>query len=203
MNIPKILLTVAVAALLTSSASAQSKIGLIDLRKVFDDYYKTKAADGLLKDQAADLDKQRKGLIDQYQKATDDYKKALDDANNQAVSADEREKRKKSAEANLLELKRMEESINTFDRTAKATLEERQLRMRNNILEEIRTVINAKAKAANLSMVIDTASESINKTPILLYTTGENDITTNVLKQLNATEPVTSAKPTEGKEEKK
>ena len=149
------------------------------------------------------MDKQRKGLIDQYQKATDDYKKALDDANNQAVSADEREKRKKSAEANLLELKRMEESINTFDRTAKATLEERQLRMRNNILEEIRTVINAKAKAANLSMVIDTASESINKTPILLYTTGENDITTNVLKQLNATEPVTSAKPTEGKEEKK
>src|SRR4051812_8669392 len=112
MNKLKMFLTIAVAALLTASASAQTKIGLIDLRKVFDDYYKTKAADSLLKDQASDLDKQKKGLLDQYQKATEDYKKALDDSNNQAVSADEREKRKKSAETSLLEIKRMEEQIN-------------------------------------------------------------------------------------------
>ena len=141
--------------------------------------------------------------MDQYQKASDDYKKALDDSNNQAVSADEREKRKKSAETSLLDLKRMEDSNNQFERTANTTLEERKLRMRNNILEEIRTVINAKAKSANLSMVIDTASESINKTPILLYTNGENDITANVLQQLNATEPVSNTKPTDAKEGKK
>ncbi len=192
-----------VMACLVTSASAQGKIGLIDLRKVFDDYYKTKAADSLLKDQASDLDKQRKSLMDQYQKATDDYKKALDDANNQAISADEREKRKKGAEANLLEIKRLEESVNQFDRTARTTLEERQRRMRDSILEEIRTVITAKAKAASLSMVIDTASESVNKTPILLYTNGENDITANVLKQLNASEPPSTAKPGSGKDEKK
>ena len=38
MNTPKILLTIAALAWLTASASAQSKIGLIDLRKVFEDY---------------------------------------------------------------------------------------------------------------------------------------------------------------------
>src|SRR5438046_6888908 len=132
MNTPKILLTIAALAWLTASASAQSKIGLIDLRKVFEDYYKTQAADALLKDRASDLDKQKKGLLEQYQKATDDYKKALDDANNQAVSADEREKRKKSAEANLLEIKRMEDQINQFDRSARATLDEQPRRMREN-----------------------------------------------------------------------
>jgi len=194
MNKSKILLIIAAVLCLSTSAPAQ-KIGLIDLRKVFDDYYKTKAADTLLKDQAADLDKQKKSLIDQYQKATDDYKKALDDANNQAVSLDEREKRKKSAETSLLEIKRMEDQINQFERTARTTLEERQHRMRENILEEIRTVVNAKAKAGNYSMVIDTAAESFNKTPVLLYNNGENDITAGVLSQLNASEPASSKFP--------
>jgi outer membrane protein len=191
MNMTKTLLSLAAVALLAGTASAQPKIGLIDLRKVFDDYYKTKAADTLLKDQASDLEKQKKSLLDQYTKATEDYKKALDDSNNQAVSADEREKRKKSAETSLLEIKRMEDQITQFDRTARTTLDERKDRMREKILEEIRTVVTARAKAGNFSMVLDTASESFNKTPILLYSNGENDMTTSVLSQLNASEPST------------
>ena len=181
---------------LALSVSAQGKIGTIDLRRVFDEYYKTKAADATLKDRAGDLDKERKALLEQYQKSTDDYKKALDDANNQAVSADEREKRKKSAEGKLLEIKELEQNITQFDKQATNTLTEQQRRMRDNILGEIRGVINAKAKAAGYSMVIDTAAESVNKTPIILYTSGnENDLTSAVLSQLNASAPASSVKP--------
>lgn len=195
----KIFFASALLALLTLSATAQTKIGTIDLRKVFDDYYKTKAADANLKDRATDLDKERKALMDQYQKVTDDYKKALDGANDQAVSADEREKRKKTAEGKLLEIKETEQNVNQFDRQSRTTLEEQQRRMRDNILGEIRTVINAKAKTGGYSMVIDSAAESINKTPVLLFTNGENDITGVVLAQLNANAP---AVPKETKENK-
>src|SRR5712664_2808067 len=124
MNTLKTFLAVVVAALLTGSASAQAKIGLIDLQKVFDGYYKTKAADALIQDQKADFLKQKKTLLEGYEKAGNDYKKALDDSNNQAVSADEREKRKKGAENNLLEVKRIEDQIYQFERTGGATLEE-------------------------------------------------------------------------------
>src|SRR5438874_6342574 len=93
----------------------QSKIALVDLRKVFDDYYKTKTADATLKDRAGDLDKERKALMDQGQKLTEDYKKALDGANDQAVASDERDKRKKTAEAKLLELKELENNLAQFD----------------------------------------------------------------------------------------
>ena len=161
--------------MLAFSASAQSRIGTIDLRKVFDDYYKTKAADANLKEKAGELDKERKNLMDQYSKLRDDYKKSLDGANDQAVSADEREKRKKGAESKILEIKELEQTIDQFDRQSRTTLEEQQRRMRDNILKEIQSVITTKAKAANYSMVLDTASESFNKTPILLYTNGEND----------------------------
>ena len=199
----RILVTIAALALLTRSASAQTKIGLVDLQKVFDGYYKTKAASALLKDEEASLKKQSDALMEQYQKATDDYKKALDDANNQAVSAEEREKRKKSAEANLIEIKRMEDQMTQFKRSAESTLGERLHKMRENILEEIRVVVNAKGKAGGYSMILDTASESRNFTPILLYNNGENDITAGVLAQLNASEPPSSSRPNEKKEDKK
>jgi outer membrane protein len=175
------------------AASAQVKIGLIDLRKVFDEYHKTKTADARLKDQAADLDKERKAMMDQYQKATDDYKSALDGANDQAVSADEREKRKKTAESKLLDIKKLEQDINQFDRQARTTLEEEQRKLRDKILVEIRNVINTKAKSEGYSMVLDTAAESFNKTPVVMYTNGENDITTKVLGELNANAPVSAA----------
>ena len=119
----------------------------------------------------------------------------MDGANDQAVSSDEREKRKKTAESKLLEIKELEQTIDQFDRQSRTTLEEQQRRMRDNILKEIQAVITTKAKAANYSMVLDTASESFNKTPILLYTNGENDITAMVLKELNQSAPITPAAP--------
>ena len=197
------LLASALISAITLTAAAQTKIATIDLRKVFDDYYKTKAADANLKDRAGDLDKERKGLMEQYQKSTEDYKKSLEEANNQAVSADEREKRKKAAEGKLLEIKELEQNITQFDRQARTTLEEQQRRMRDNILGEIRTAINAIAKARGSSLVVDAAAESVNKTPVVLYNTGENDLTEAVLAQLNAAAPPGTLKPVEKKEEKK
>ena len=182
-----------------SSAEAQQKIGIIDLRKVFDEYHKTKTADSTLKDEASDLEKERKALMEQYQKGTEDYRKALDGANDQAVSSEEREKRKKSAEGKLLDIKSLEQNITDFDKAARTRLEEKQRRMRDNILTEIRNVINAKAKAAGYTMVIDSAAETINRTPVLIYTNGDNDITTAVLSELNVTAPASTVKPEEKK----
>lgn len=182
-------------ALFATSALAQPKIATIDLRRVFDDYYKTKAADAKLKDEASALDKDRKVLTEQYQKLTEEYKKALDAANSMAVSADERDKNKKSAEAKLLEIRELEQNINQFDRTARGNLEEKQRQLRERILEEIRAVVNQRAKSSGFSLVIDSAAESVNRTPVVLYNTGENDITDAVLNTLNASAPPSTSAP--------
>src|SRR5262245_28321704 len=189
MNTTKTILLTLAFGLTALSAGAQTKLATIDLRKVFDEYYKTRLADASLKEKASDLDKQRKNMIDDYKKANEDYKKALDGANDQAVSAEEREKRKKAAESKLIELKDLEQQITQFDNTARTNLDEQQRRLRDNILTEIRAVINAKAKASNLTMVLDSSSEDVRKPPVVLFNTGENDLTDAVLKQLNANAP--------------
>jgi outer membrane protein len=154
----KWILTVIAMVCLAIPMQAQSKTGLINLKKVFDGYWKTKQADSQLKERAGEFDKQRKELIDGYQKANEEYQKLLDGANDQALSAEERDKRKKSAETKLRDIKEMETQVNQFDRTARTTLSEQQRRMRDAILREIQDVISTKAKAAGFTMIWDTAA---------------------------------------------
>lgn len=178
------------AGLMVGSVQAQQlRLATIDLRKVFDGYWKKKQAEAALKERQAEMEKEDKNMIEDYKKMKEEYQGLLNGANDQAVSADERDKRKRNAEDKLRHLKEMEETIGTYERQARTTITEQSQRMRANILNEIRNVVNGKAKAANYTLVLDTAAESINSTPVVMFTTGENDMTDAVLTQLNANAP--------------
>jgi outer membrane protein len=192
-----LMLVVLTLGLMSSSAFAQGRIGTVDLRRLFDNYWKTKQADAALKDRAADLDKEYKGLRDEYAKSKEDLQKLIASANDLAVSDAERDKRKKTADGKLKDLKDTEETIVQFEKQARTTLDEQRRRMRDNILGEIRTLVNAKAKSGGFTLVIDIAAESANNTPVVLYTNGENDLTPAILDQLNLGAPAEPAKPAE------
>jgi len=188
--------------LLSGSAMAQNRIATIDLRKVFDGYWKKKQAEAALKDRQTDMEKEDRNMVDDYKKVKEEYQSLLTSANDQAVSSDERDKRKNAAEEKLRRMKEMEDSIAQYERQARTTIGEQSQRMRSNILTEIRNVVNSKAKAAGYSMVIDTAAETINSTPVFLFNNNENDITDSVLQQLNSTAPADAIK-TDDKDSKR
>src|SRR5204862_4514246 len=123
--------------LLTSEAWAQGRIATVDLRKVFDTYWKTKQASASLKDRAADMEKEHKNMLEDWKKAKEDYQGLLAGANDQAVSSDERDKRKKSAEEKLKYIKDTEDTIIQYEKQARSTLDDQRRRMRDNILSEI------------------------------------------------------------------
>ncbi|MEY2466321.1 MAG: outer membrane protein [Verrucomicrobiota bacterium] len=186
--------------LFSTSALAQTRIATVDLRKLFENYYKTKIADTALKDRAAEMDKSHVELLDGWKKAKDEYQKLLASANDQAVSSEEKDKRKKAAEDKLKEIKDTEDNITQFERQARTTLDEQRRRMRDNILVEINAVLKAKAKTGGYTMVIDTAAQTANETPVVLYSVpGDNDLTEFLLSQLNAGAPVETPKASETK----
>jgi outer membrane protein len=171
------------------SAQSQLKIATVDLKKIFEGYYKTKQADAQLRERGVDAEKQFKGMLDDYQKANEDYKKLVESANDQAVSSEEREKRKKSAEGKVLELNDLEKTINQFKREKQATFDEQKLRMRDQIVREIREIINNKARASGYTLVLDTSAMSLNQAPVVLFNTNQNDLTDEILKQMNLPAP--------------
>ena len=170
-------------------APAPGSLAVVDLKKVFDGYWKTKQADLNLKERAGELDKKRKEMISDHQKAEGEYKKLVESASDSAVSLEERDSRKKSAENKLRELQEIEQSLAQFDRSARAQLGEQQRNMRDKIVVEIRELVNKKAKAIGVGAVLDSAAESAVGTPILLFNANLADLTEEIISQLNATAP--------------
>src|SRR5258708_20469360 len=160
-------------SMLGGSALAQSRMATVDLRKVFDGYWKKKQAEAAIKERQTDMEKEDRNMVDDYKKAKEDYQSLLTSANDQAVSSEERDKRKTAAEEKLRRMKEMEDSIAQYERQARTTIGEQSQRMRSNILTEIRNVVNAKAKAGGFSLIIDTSAESANNTPLFLYSNNE------------------------------
>lgn len=192
----KLLIIVILVSASGGAVQAQTRIATLDLRKVFDNYWKRKQADAAVKDRAAEMEREHTTMVADWKKSKEEYQSLLASANDQAVSGEEREKRKKSAEEKFRGIKQSEESIGQYEKSARSTLDEQLKRMREQILIEIRAVVNSKASAGGYSLVIDTAAETINSTPIVLYSsTKESDITDSVLAQLNATAPSTDVAP--------
>ena len=182
-------------ALLTGTTFGQTRIGTIDLKKAFDTYWKRKEALNTLNDEKNDLEKDFKNMVEDAKKAREAYQKLLSDASDSAISSEEREKRKKLAEDKFKQVREKEDDATRFQRDAGARLDERQKRFTDTLVNEIRNVISAIAKTHGLAQVLDISS------PVVLYTNGENDITDEVIKQLNAN--ANTAKPDETKDEKK
>jgi outer membrane protein len=174
-----------------SAHAAEYRIATVDLGRVFTNYWKTKQAQVAIDEKKSDLEKKGKEMMTEFDKAKEDYQKMSDNMNDPAVSAQEREKRKKAVDDKLKDLKEQNEALNDFSRGADASIREAITRTRDNIVSEIRTVITAKAKADGYTLVIDTASQSANGTPVILYSVpGDNDITEAVIKQINVGAPV-------------
>lgn len=177
-------------ALLTGVA--QGRIATVDLNRIFDNYWKTKEAEAALKKRASDLEQDHRSMMEELRKHSEEYQKLLASASDQAVSEEERERRKQGAEAKLKQMRDLQESIAQFERQARATIDEQRNRMRNNLLGEIRTAIQSRARAAGYALVLDVSADSLRNTPIVLYNSGDNDLTQAVLDQLNLNAPTST-----------
>ena len=182
---------------LSGSALAQTKVTTVDMRQLFDNYWKTKQVQAAIQDSAAQLDKDDKGQKDDLKKATDDYQQLLAQANDPAISADERDRRKQAAADKLKQLEDYRTTIDQFERQAQATLEQQRQQFSEKILADIQSHVTAAAKAGGYTIVLNTAAEGINlgtanisvPSPVI-YSINGIDLTADVLKQLNAGAPI-------------
>lgn len=182
---------------LSGSALAQPKIATVDMKKLFENYYKTRLAQAALQDHSTQLAKDDNAMKDDLKKATDDYQKLLTESNDPAVSADERTRRKQAAADMLKQLEERRTAIDNYERTAQTTLSDQLQHMSEKIMADIQAAVNAKARAGGYAMVLNTSPETLNlgaakvnvPSPVV-YSVNDVDLTSDVLKQLNAGAPI-------------
>jgi len=192
-----ILPAVLLLTLLNHSALAQTKIATVDMRQLFDNYYKTRLAQAALQERSAQLTKDDNSMKDDLKKATEDYQQLLEKASDPAISTDERDRRKQAAADKLKQLGERRAAIEQYDRTGQATLSDQLQHMSEKIRADIQAAVSSRAKAGAYTIVLNTASEGINlgsanitvPSPVV-YSSGGTDLTAEVLKQLNAGAPI-------------
>ena len=187
------LLTVILLAATAFSVSAQTKVANVDMKKIFNSYWKTKQATTALENRKTELRKEIKDMADGLEKAQTDYKQLLDQSNDQAISTDEREKRKQAAASKAKEINSSKVALEQFQRQAEAQLADQSQRMSGNLVTEIQKAVADKAKAGGYTLVLNSAT-----TEVVVYSDPQSDITDAVLTQLNAGAPIDLTKPAGG-----
>lgn len=181
-------LKIAALSLLLLSASAalaQPKIAVVDMKKVFDGYWKTKQLDKKLSGSLQEFNDQQKKMIEQFQAAQKEYLAIKESAKDPALSTNEKERRNTESEEKLQQIRQLENDIRSHKRSGEVRLTEQQVRHKNNLITDIKDTIKVKARSEGFSLVLNTAAVDINQAPIVLFTDGSNDITDDILTTLN------------------
>ncbi len=170
-----------------SAAAGPQRIAVLDLEKVFREFYKSKIAEGAIKQQAELYRSYMLKLQDQLRTLEDEYKVARDGAQNLALDEASRDQaignmRKKEQE---ILAKRAEAEQYATDRNRK--MREFEQTKRREIIAEIRDEVRRRAVAEGYDFVFDTSGKTMNDVPPLLYYSSAADLTPEVLKTLNAT----------------
>jgi outer membrane protein len=176
---------IAISLMIAASASAQSKVASVDMKKLFNGYWKTKQAESLLDKDKADARKNLKDMADGIDKATTDYKALLDQASDPAISADERTKRKQAADDKAKEINTSKVAFQQFQRQVESTLADKSQRYSGNLVTEIQKAVSDKAKLGSYTLVVNSANPEA-----VVYVSPDNDLTDSVLSQLNAGAPI-------------
>lgn len=170
-------------------AQAQGRMATVDLVKVFNDYWKTKQSKLALEETKNEVKKEFESMQDAHKKLIQQYQKLVADANDQAVSNEERDKRKKALEPRVKELNDSEASLKQFLSRNEADLKMKTDRMMEAVIKDIKAVVASKARAGGYASVVDSSAKSLAQTEVFLYTNGEADLTDAVIKELNAAAP--------------
>ena len=99
---------------------------------------------------AADLRKEIKDMADGLDKAQADYKNLLEQANDQAISTEERDRRKQAAADKLKDMSDQKTAIESFNRQAESRLSDQKQRALANIVAEINKFIGRPGQGRRL-----------------------------------------------------
>ena len=174
---------------LSHNLNAATAIGVISLEKVYNGYWKTDVENKKLKtkqEEALDRIKKLEESLRKEGTVLGNMIKAMQDPR---LAAAERSKRQQQVQTKQKELQQMQDAIRGFRERTQKDLELDMRKAREQIMEEIQQIVSAEAKKRKLNLVLDHAARSAAIAPIVIFTDGENDLTEEVLRQLNLSDP--------------
>ena len=206
-----LLITTALAVMLSTVSAAELRIATVDLNEVFNNYYKTKVELEKLKGEAKKYEDRLKKLEGDFGQLKTQLERQQKNAADPALAPAERKRREAAMRDTYLRMKEIEQSSQNLQRASREKLLQKRKNVTEDLVKEITQIVTVRAKAGKYNFVLDTG-EALDVVSglgraVVLFNDGQNDLTESILKQLNATNPdktsAPKAPPKKGAEKKK
>lgn len=165
--------------------AADLKIAVIDMDKIFQEYYKTKIIDANLKKQAELFKDYSDKLNESLTKLQEEFKTLRDASQNIAASEAERESKRLAAQDKYRQMNSKEAELRQYTREKQRQLRDEYEKNRNEILNEIKKTVGEMALLQGYTIVLDKSGATLNNIPAVMYHNPSIDITDNILRDLN------------------
>ena len=171
-------------------ADAQGmKVGIVDMNRVFAEYYKTKEAEQDVNDQKELAKKELEERNVQYKALIEKYQLLAKQIKDPAITAELRAQKQQEAKGIASEARSLEREKKEFaDRRQRMLLTEVD-RARKAIIEEIQDLVKATAKQRNYDIVFDKSGVGDRGIPFLLHSKDAVDFSKVIIEQLNKGAP--------------
>ncbi len=163
----------------------KDQVAFVDMNRVFNEFYKTKLAEGQLKEQETEYKSELKKMADEFKELQDAFKAAREESEDRVLSEEARNVRRAAAEEKLVELREMEGKIRRFEETRRRQIADQMKRVRDKLVVEIKETLAGYAKTQDYLAVIEVSGDNLNGVPNVLYYNTERDITSPLIELLN------------------
>ena len=187
------LLCLVLSLAFAGTASAELKIGSVDMKKVFESFWRTKEAETQMSETRATLKRDLDERLEKRKQLQDAIEKLNDDIKKPELSKERATTKTKERDEKIGEWQNMMRELQAYQMEKEKQLQDQTLRIRNGIVDEIRKVVDDEVKSVGYDLVFDVSGNSINNVPVILHAKESYDFTKVIIEKLNTNRPKSSA----------
>ncbi len=181
------LITLACSVALATTAVADVNIGTVNMKSIFDNYYKTKEADAKLNEVRNAYQKELDEKSEKIKALETDITKDREELKKTEISDAKKAPIAKAQEKKLAEWQGAMMAKQKFQQEQGKQIEGQIMRIRSILVGDITKVVTARVKEKSYDLVLDTSGFSANNAlPVVFFAKSGFDFTQDVITELNA-----------------
>jgi len=161
------------------------RIVVVQLDRVFNEFYKTKLAGAQIETRKQEIRDELKGREAQLVALDKELSDLRVQINDTALSDEHRGQLRESAADKQLRFNEMQDQARQIAELRNKELEDMSRRMRRGLVEEIREAVREFARTQGYDAVFDASGQTLNGVEALIYYDEKLDITDRVIETMN------------------
>ena len=171
------------------AVTAEDRIGVVDLEKIFREYHNSRSVESFINQRAEAVRAYLTQLQKQLNELRASARKLGTDAVNPALSENEKLIAQKNADEALRKVRAKEAEIQLYVNEVSRERKELESKKRAEIMADIHAEIKRRAAVRGFNFIIDKSGRTLNDQPALLLFPAGRDISDEVIRELNRTAP--------------